>query len=516
MQFAIGWAPPGWDGLVNALGKRGVTAEWLVRAGLASEAEDRRRVYDRFRSRVMFPIWDQRGRTVAFGGRILPGSADEDRAPKYLNSPETEIFVKGRQLYGYHLARAAIREMGRAVIVEGYVDAMTCHRAGFRNTVASLGTALTVAQGRMLMAQTRQVLVAYDADAAGQGATVRGLDVLTNLGADVRVVRLPEGKDPDECISRGGPEAFAHAVDGAQDYVVYRFDLAAREAAARFGTGSARASAAIAAAIAPTLTSLDSAVAREAYVQQFARSLDVSEASLWAELRRAVQAERAGRRRVQVVRPGDRGGAAAEESRTPARQGHNPSLGRDNKGNTGTALLGGPAYRKAQEQLIGLMLVDPEHMAQVQAKLKPDEFPDEACRGIARALFQMAATGTLAGSAGAAGGTGGANEAGGANGAGDTARHQLLRVLELSGQAEAAALLTRLLMAEGVPAPEIRGRVCSDCIRFLQEYSRSNRISEIRQEVQRAEREGRAVPTRQLEELSRLIRESKGNSSPTV
>ncbi len=530
-QFQIGWAPAGWDGLVGALTKRGVAAEWLVRAGLASEAEDKRRLYDRFRSRVMFPIWDQRGRTVAFGGRILPGSADEDKAPKYLNSPETEVFVKGRQLYGYHLARTKIRESGRAIVVEGYVDAMTCHRAGFRNAVASLGTALTVAQGRILMGQARQVLVAYDADAAGQGATVRGLDVLTGLGADVRVVRLPEGKDPDECICRRGPEAFAAAIDDAQDYVAYRFDLAARGAAAQFGQGSARAAAAIAAAIAPTLTALDSVVAREAYVRQFARALDVSEASLMSELRRAAEAERAGRRRVQVlVRPGERGiaaaaatpraaggsGAAAPAVPGEGAPGHNPSLTRDNKGNIGSGLLGGPAYRRAQEQLIGLMLVDPEHTRQVQASLKPDDFPDDACRGIARALFEMAAAGDTPATGGVSAGGGVAVAAADEGAGADRFRHEVLRVLEQSGQHEAAALLTRLLMAESTPEAGVRARVCSDCIRALQEHSLTNRISEVRQEVQRLEREGSPVPSRLLEEYTRLVRATKGNSLPTA
>jgi len=485
-RFKVGYAPPAWDGLVQALGRRGVSAAMLVRAGLASEAaDDRHRIYDRFRGRIMFPIWDLRGRTIAFGGRILPGTPDEDKAPKYLNSPETELFVKGRQLYAHHLARAAIHEQGRAIIVEGYVDAMTCHRAGFRNVVASLGTALTVVQGRLSMAQAKQVLVAYDADSAGQTATMRGLDILTGLGADVRVVRLPEGKDPDECIARGGAAAFAAAIDRAQDYVAYRFDAAARDAAAAYGAGTARAAAATVATIAPTLATLDSAVAREAYVQQFARALDVSEASLWNELRRGM-----------------------------AQPGHSHSDGRGHPGRSSHAgpaatqgLLGGPAHQRAQEQLISAMLSDLTRVAAVQAKLRPEEFPDEACRGVVRVLYQ------LAGQAGQVAQNKGSDQPAAEESiAAEQVRHEVLRVLEASGQVEAIALVSRLAIDATEPAEELRERVCSDCVRALQEHSWSNRIDEVRQEVQRLERAGQPVPARLLEEYTRLVRATKGGS----
>jgi len=507
--FGVGWAPPGWDGVIKALGARGVGQPWLIRAGLAIKAEGQDRVYDRFRGRVMFPIWDQRGRAVAFGGRLLPGSPDEDRSPKYLNSPETEIFSKGRGLYGWHLAKGAIREQGFAVVVEGYIDAISCHRAGFANTVASLGTAFTVQQARLLLSQAEQVRVAYDADAAGQGATQRGVDILAGLGADVRIVLLPEGKDPDECISKGGRGAFAAALEGAVDYVEYRFRLAQAEAERRWGAGSAGAAAAAAEAIAPTLVALTSPVARDAYVQRFARLLDVSEASMWRELQRVARAASGQGARQGPGATGATGGARNTAGLAAGTDGpgrHIPSSSRDNIGSSGSGLLSTPALRQAQERLVALMLLEPERIAGIRQQVRAEDFVDESSRGIVRALYEVAAA--ASGQGGTRGATGG-----GAMAPPDQS-HELMRLLESTGQHDAAALLSRLLVEAGGPPGEGTDRICRDCIRVLQEHSLSNRITEVRQEVQRLEREGHPVPSRLLEEYTRLVRAAKGNLPP--
>jgi DNA primase len=567
--FGVGWAPPAWDGLLAQLGRRGVDRQWLARAGLVVRSEDGSRTYDRFRGRVMFPIWDQRGRAVAFGGRVLPGTPDEERGPKYLNSPETELFVKGRGLYAWHMAKGVIRERGHAVVVEGYVDAITCHQAGFTQTVASLGTALTVQQARLLLSQADQVRVAYDADAAGQGATQRGMDILAELGADVRIVTLPEGKDPDDCIARGGPAAFAAALDAAVDYVEYRFRLAQAAAGEQHGPGSAQAAAATAAAIAPTLGSLSSPVAREAYVHRFARLLGISEGSLWGEVRRAAvrapargSGRMAGSAGVGSVSAGvgsvSAGGGGAGTGGSQARPGaasdaageHIPSSDRDNKGSSGPRLHGTPAWRRAQEQLVAMMLADPARVHAIREQVRAEEFGDEACRGIVRALYEIAASGPAveARPAGGAGDTGrvqagaaqsagaapagaaqsagaaqaGSAQAGAAQSAGaaqagaqfDALRHQLVRLLEQSGQRHAASLVSRLLVETAEQGDGNPDRVCRDCIRVLQEHSLAARITEVRQEVQRLEREGRPVPARLLEEYTRLVRAAKGNQPP--
>ena len=478
-RFQVGWAPPGWDNLLSSLGRRGVQPEWLVRAGLAAKAEDGQRVYDRFRERVIFPIWDHRGRTVAFGGRLLPG-ADDERSPKYLNSPETELWTKGRGLYPWHLARTAIRDQGRSIVVEGYMDVMTCHQAGFANAVAPLGTAFTTGQGRLLLSQASQVLVAYDADTAGQAAAERGIDVLAGLGADVRMVGLPEGKDPDDCIRILGPDAFAAALESAADVVEFRFRRAWEQAERQYGFGGARTAGAVVDAIASTLLAVESAVAREGYVQRFARLLGESEASLWTELRRAARSRSPG--------------AADVHSRRRAE--HIEQTGSASDGGTGDALPSlAPAIRVAQEQLLAVMLAEPGRIGDLSRQIAADEFPGEACRGIVRALYELVG--------GAAGGETARDAA--------AVQQSLVRVLEDSGQTEAAALVGKLLLGVGGPTLDNPDRLCRDCVRALQEHGLSKRIIEVRQEVQRLERQGSSVPPELLEEYTRLVRAAKRN-----
>jgi DNA primase len=542
-QFGIGWAPPAWDGLVQGMKGRGVDPALLVKAGLAGEAEGSRRIYDRFRGRVMFPIWDPRGRVIAFGGRVLPAAGggeaaavapaaqgDQDAGPKYLNSPETELFVKGHGLYALHLARGSIRERGQAIIVEGYVDAITCHRAGFTNVVASLGTALTASQGRLLLSMAREILVAYDADTAGQAATIRGLEILAALGGDVRVVSLPGGKDPDDCIRGEGSEAFAAAIARAEDYLDYRFRVTLSAAESRYGAGSVRSAAATAAAVAPALAALASAVAREAYIQRFARALGVSEASFLAEVRRAARSGRPGgqwqagisgpRGSRQAGARGEAGtaagGAGPGTSAGASGSGHIDGPRRDNIGNTGQGLLLGNVCQRAEEQLIAIALRHPRLAVSLSRRLRPDEIPDEPYRQVLEALAQAAAavSGTEAavdGDTSAAAGDG----APGDESRGHRLHGELLRMLGEQGMQEAASLVARLALAETIGEQDWEPceRIAQDCIRVLQEHSTGNRIIEVRQEVQRLEREGRPVPSRMLEELMRLQRSVKGGGA---
>ncbi len=215
-QFQIGFAPSGWDALWGFLRRKGLSDGELVRVGLAVKSE-RGGVYDRFRNRIIFPVWDLRGRVVGFGGRVL-----DDSLPKYLNSPETPVFQKGKYLYGLHLAKQAIREEGRAVIVEGYLDTIAAHQYGARNVVAALGTSLTRDQGRLLMRYSMDILVAFDADPAGIKATIRSLDILQDLGCRVGVVSVPDGQDPDDFLRQEGVEAWRRLVAGAIPLFEYK------------------------------------------------------------------------------------------------------------------------------------------------------------------------------------------------------------------------------------------------------------------------------------------------------
>jgi DNA primase len=201
-RFALGFAPDKWDGLKLFLQKKGFKEQELIEAGLLTD-----KAYDRFRNRIIFPIWDQRGTVIAFGGRIMG-----DGMPKYLNSPETALFDKGRNLYALHLARETIRKEKRAIIFEGYMDVIAAHQASLTNAVASLGTSLTEAQARLLRNQAEEVVIVYDADAAGQAATWRGLQTLRQAGCLVKVGRLPLGQDPDDFIRARGGDVFRSEV----------------------------------------------------------------------------------------------------------------------------------------------------------------------------------------------------------------------------------------------------------------------------------------------------------------
>ncbi|MDH3505358.1 MAG: toprim domain-containing protein, partial [Nitrospirota bacterium] len=204
----LGFVPDGWNGLSKWLEQQSVKPEELIQAGLVvrKETEDGIRVstYDRFRARVMFPIADPRGQVLGFGGRILEDGA----SPKYLNSPETDLFFKGRSLYGMDKARQSATSAGRFYLVEGYFDVIALHQNGIENVVAPLGTALTSDHVQILRRLAPSVMLVFDGDAAGIGAALRTLDLFMNSGIEVRVLLLPAGEDPDTFIRKNGVSAF--------------------------------------------------------------------------------------------------------------------------------------------------------------------------------------------------------------------------------------------------------------------------------------------------------------------
>jgi len=209
MVFELGWAPHGWDALKRHFSTRGFSLRQAVQAGLLVEGD--RGTYDRFRGRILFPIKDVRGRVIALGGRILSGDG-----AKYINSPESPIYSKRSSLYLLDTAKRGMREKGRAILVEGYMDALKLHLQGFTETVATLGTSLTKEQAALLKRFCEQCLICYDADIAGQEAAIRGMYLLQRAGLDIRVVALPEGMDPDDLVSTdGGRERFEELLEKA-------------------------------------------------------------------------------------------------------------------------------------------------------------------------------------------------------------------------------------------------------------------------------------------------------------
>jgi len=219
-QFAIGASPDRWDGLLAAARKRSVSEAALKAAGLVKERSSSAGLYDALRNRLIFPIHDQLGRVIAFGGRRL----NEDDDPKYLNSPETSLFDKSGTLYALHQAARSIQRENRVIVTEGYTDAIACHQAGFTNTVATLGTALTPRHGATLRRLCDTVILLFDADEAGAKAADRALEVFFAQPIDVKIAVLEGGKDPADILEEdGGAERFQGAIDSATDALEYRF-----------------------------------------------------------------------------------------------------------------------------------------------------------------------------------------------------------------------------------------------------------------------------------------------------
>src|ERR1041384_185500 len=222
--FRLGYAPDSWDSLSIFLRNKGATQEHIDRSGLVAKKEDSGRSYDRFRGRLMFPVLDAQGRPIAFGGRTLKG---EDA--KYINSPETAAYVKGRNLFGLNLTRDEIRRQGYAILVEGFLDLIVPYQFGVRNVVASLGTALTAEQAKLVSRFARKVVVNYDGDRAGVQAAKKSIEILLAEDIDVKVLVLPDNADPDECIRKFGVTEYQRQRAQAQPHIQFVIDSALRD-----------------------------------------------------------------------------------------------------------------------------------------------------------------------------------------------------------------------------------------------------------------------------------------------
>ncbi len=233
-KFGIGYAEDSWNGLINYLESEGYDVNLMMEAGLVSKSKEH--YYDKFRNRVIFPIFNTRGKVIGFGGRTLGSNG-----PKYLNSPESQVFSKKNNLYGLNLTRQDINNNGYAIIVEGYMDLVSLYQNGITNVAATLGTALTENQCKLLKRYTENVVLAYDADAAGQQAALRGIELLHDAGLKSKVLHVSDGKDPDEFIRRNSREAFLNLIDDSLSYADYklavlkgRYDLSTPEGSIDF------------------------------------------------------------------------------------------------------------------------------------------------------------------------------------------------------------------------------------------------------------------------------------------
>ena len=275
-RFYLGYAPEQRDYLTGRLLDKGAQEQELLLLGLASKSEQGR-LTDKFRGRVIFPILDAREQVAGFGGRIIgPGQ------PKYLNSQETPLFQKGRILFGLPAAKNAIRQMDQAIVMEGYMDVLTAHQYGVAHTVASLGTSLTADQAKLLTGYSYRTLICYDGDAAGAAAALRGMDILDKQGAQVGVIRIPQGEDPDDFLRNYGKESFLQLADQACSLFTYKF-LLNRE---KFDEQETSGKVAIIQATLPELARVSSPVARQGYITMMADTLQFPEQAIRDELRR--------------------------------------------------------------------------------------------------------------------------------------------------------------------------------------------------------------------------------------
>ena len=277
-NFGLGFAPNRWDSLITELAAQGYDKRDLLDAGLAVSSKDGR-IYDRFRNRVMFPIIDVRGNVIGFGGRVM-----DDSVPKYLNSPDTPVYNKSRNVFALNIAKTS--KAGRVILTEGYMDTISLHQAGFDSAVASLGTALTEEHGQLLSRYFKEAVIAYDGDGAGVAAAQRAIPILEKAGLKVKVLRMQGAKDPDEFIKAYGREAFAKLLDQSENQVDYRlaqiqkkYDLTDDGQRVAFLQEAAQ-----------LISTLHSAVEREIYGGHAAQTAGVAPDAMKLEVERALKA----------------------------------------------------------------------------------------------------------------------------------------------------------------------------------------------------------------------------------
>ncbi|MBQ9974777.1 MAG: DNA primase [Oscillospiraceae bacterium] len=276
-NFGLGFAPDSWDDLLNALAAKGYDKRQILEAGLAV-SNDKGRIYNRFRNRVMFPIIDVRGSVIGFGGRVM-----DDSKPKYLNSPEGLVYNKSRNLFALNIAKKS--KLGRIILTEGYMDTIALHQAGFDNAVASLGTALTPDHALLLSRYTKEAVIAYDGDGAGVAAAHRAIPILEKAGLKVRVLRMRGAKDPDEFIKAYGKDAFAKLLDESENHIEYRLE----QLKAKFDLTDDAQRVEFLHEVTGLIASLPNAVEREVYGGRAAQAAGISAQALSQEVQKELR-----------------------------------------------------------------------------------------------------------------------------------------------------------------------------------------------------------------------------------
>ena len=358
-HFGLGAAPDSWDALIHHLKEKGYTESDMLAANVIGKSQ-RGSLYDRFRKRVMFPIINIRGNIVAFSGRAMPG--DDKQGGKYVNTADTPVYKKSENLFGINFAKNVCSE--RVILVEGNMDVISLHQAGFENTVAPLGTAFTTEQANLLSRYTKEIVLMLDADAAGQKAVRRASELLENTGLSVRVVVVPDGKDPDEYIKKNGKERFAALLEGAVSDMEYKLLTAAKDINLDNGDGRLKYLAAATEIIAAS----DDIMTRDIYIGRLSEKYGVSRTALNArieELRKRNRRQKQKKEISDIIRP-----KYTKDDINPERR----------KSVKGTA---------AEETLIAVLLKNPDFYKIALDKLPPEKMLTSLNRRIYETILSV-------------------------------------------------------------------------------------------------------------------------------
>ncbi len=353
-KFRLGFASESWDCLARFLLNKKVKVELLEKAGLVIPRRNAEGHYDRFRNRIIFPIFDVRGRCIAFGGRSLDGENDA----KYINSPETPVYTKGAHLYGLHLSKQAIAQDDQVIVVEGYMDFAIPFAAGVQHIVAALGTALTVQQIRLIRRYTRNIVLLFDADPAGQAAMIRSLDTLIEEGVYARVAELEAGEDPDSFVRKYGVEAFLKRVSEAKAADDFKMDFLFEHHDASTAQGRSK----IAAEMLLTVNRFQDPIMRTEAVRKLAGRLSVVQNAMMTEQTLISELSR-------IARQPDRQVGRVKEP-----------------GTMGDQLKDVPS---AERDLLQLMLIDAEFVEPVRSEVTLEGFQHAGIREVVGHIFQL-------------------------------------------------------------------------------------------------------------------------------
>ena len=360
--FGLGFAQDSWNMLLEHLQSEGYTQDEILASGLVVKNE-KNTYYDRFRNRLMFPIIDIRGNVIGFGGRVLDNSL-----PKYLNSPETLVFNKSRNLYGLNFAKnSGTKDL---VVVEGYMDVISLHQNGIINTIASLGTALTEEHAKIIKKYCNEVVLAYDTDDAGQKATIRAIDVMNETGCRVKILTLSEGKDPDEYIRVKGPERFKKELQDSKNLIEYKIDLLKK----KYDLSDIEQKIEFVNEMAKIFSKVENSVERDAYIQKMAIETGIALHAISAEINKLMHI--AGKRKIDLLKMGKNNPVSSK----PKQQEKSFDVSSD-------------SYSKrlinAERMLINLLCFDKQVFMRMKTIIKPDDFSGDLHKKLAEIVFGL-------------------------------------------------------------------------------------------------------------------------------